>query len=110
MTRPFNFSPGPAALPEPVLRQAAAEMLDWHGTGVSVMEMSHRGKDFIAIQAEAEAALRRLLAIPTFYKVLFLQGGAIGQNAIVPMNLLRGRDRADYVDTGSWSRRSMAGA
>ena len=110
MTRPFNFSPGPAALPEPVLRQAAAEMLDWHGTGVSVMEMSHRGKDFISIQAEAEAALRRLLAIPSSYKVLFLQGGAIGQNAIVPMNLLRERDRADYVDTGSWSRRSMAGA
>ena len=110
MTRPFNFSPGPAALPEPVLRQAAAEMLDWHGTGVSVMEMSHRGKDFISIQAEAEAALRRLLAIPASYKVLFLQGGAIGQNAIVPMNLLRGRDRADYVDTGSWSQRSMAGA
>ena len=110
MTRPFNFSPGPAALPEPVLKQAAAEMLDWHGTGVSVMEMSHRGKHFMAIQAEAEAALRRLLAIPAAYDVLFLQGGAIGQNAIVPMNLLRGGNRADYVDTGAWSRRSMAGA
>ena len=110
MTRPFNFSPGPAALPEPVLREAAAEMLDWHGTGTSVMEMSHRGKEFMSIQAEAEADLRELLAIPANYKVLFLQGGAIGQNAIVPMNLLRGRASVDYVDTGDWSRRSMAEA
>jgi phosphoserine aminotransferase len=110
MTRPFNFSPGPAALPEPVLRQAAEEMLDWHGTGTSVMEMSHRGKDFMAIQAEAEALLRELLAIPANYKVLFLQGGAIGQNAIVPMNLLRGRKTADYIDTGEWSKRSVAEA
>ena len=110
MTRPFNFSPGPAVLPEPVLRQAAAEMLDWNGTGMSVMEMSHRGKDFMAIQAEAEARLRRLLAIPETYKVLFLQGGAIGQNAIVPMNLLRGRTSADYVHTGEWAKRSMAEA
>ena len=110
MTRPFNFSPGPAALPEPVLRQAAAEMLDWNGTGMSVMEMSHRGKDFMAIQAEAESRLRTLLAIPATYKVLFLQGGAIGQNAIVPMNLLRGRTSADYVHTGEWAKRSMAEA
>ncbi|MGZ5132750.1 MAG: 3-phosphoserine/phosphohydroxythreonine transaminase, partial [Reyranella sp.] len=110
MTRPFNFSPGPAALPEPVLRQAAEEMLDWNGTGVSVMEMSHRGKEFMAIQAEAEADLRQLLAVPADYKVLFLQGGAIGQNAIVPMNLLRGRRSADYVDTGAWSKRSIAAA
>ncbi len=110
MTRPFNFSPGPAVLPEPVLRQAAEEMLDWHGTGMSVMEMSHRGKVFMAIQAEAEVLLRRLLAIPDTYKVLFLQGGAIGQNAIVPMNLLRGRTSADYVHTGEWAKRSMAEA
>ncbi len=110
MTRPFNFSPGPAALPEPVLREAAAEMLDWHGSGVSVMEMSHRGKEFMSIQAEAEADLRSLLAIPANYKVLFLQGGAIGQNAIVPMNLMRGRTSADYVNTGDWSKRSMAEA
>jgi phosphoserine aminotransferase len=110
MSRPFNFSPGPAALPEPVLRQAAEEMLDWHGTGMSVMEMSHRGKEFMGIQAEAEADLRELLAIPANYKVLFLQGGAIGQNAIVPMNLLRGRPSADYVNTGAWATRSIDAA
>jgi phosphoserine aminotransferase len=110
MPRPFNFSPGPAALPEPVLRQAASEMLDWNGTGMSVMEMSHRGKEFMAIQAGIEADLRELLAIPANYKVLFLQGGAIGQNAFVPMNLLRGRKTADYVDTGAWSARSITEA
>jgi len=110
MPRPFNFSPGPAALPEPVLRQAASEMLDWNGCGVSVMEVSHGGKEFMALQAGIEADLRELLAIPANYKVLFLQGGAIGQNAIVPMNLLRGRKSADYVNTGAWARRSIAEA
>ena len=110
MQRPFNFSPGPAALPEPVLRQAASEMLDWNGTGVSVMEVSHRGKEFMALQAGIEADLRELLAIPANYKVLFLQGGAIGQNAIVPMNLHRGRKSADYVNTGAWATRSIAEA
>jgi phosphoserine aminotransferase len=110
MPRPYNFSPGPAALPEPVLRQAASEMLDWNGSGLSVMEVSHRGKEFMALQAGIEADLRELLAIPENYKVLFLQGGAIGQNAIVPMNLLRGRTRADYVDTGAWATRSIAEA
>jgi phosphoserine aminotransferase len=105
--RIFNFSPGPAVLPEPVLRKAAAEMLDWHGSGMSVMEMSHRGKEFISIAEKAEADLRALLAVPTDYKVLFLQGGAIAENAIVPMNLLRGRSVADYVDTGHWSQRSI---
>jgi phosphoserine aminotransferase len=107
MTRVFNFSAGPAALPEPVLRQAADEMLDWHGSGMSVMEMSHRGKEFVAIHAEAERLLRELLSVPANYKVLFLQGGAIGQNAIVPMNLLRGRTSADYIDTGEWSKKSI---
>jgi phosphoserine aminotransferase len=107
MTRVFNFSAGPAALPEPVLRQAADEMLDWHGSGMSVMEMSHRGKEFIAIHAQAESLLRELLSIPANYKVLFLQGGAIGQNAFVPMNLLRGRKSADYVNTGEWSKKSI---
>jgi len=107
MTRVFNFSAGPAALPEPVLRQAAAEMLDWHGSGMSVMEMSHRGKEFIAIAADAEAALRRLLAVPANYKVLFMQGGAIAENAIVPMNLLRGRSSIDFIDTGEWSKKSL---
>ena len=107
MTRVFNFSPGPATLPEPVLRQAAEEMLDWHGSGMSVMEMSHRGPEFIGIHASAEALLRKLLAVPQNYKVLFLQGGAIGQNAFVPMNLLRGKHGADYVDTGEWSKKSI---
>ena len=107
MTRVFNFSAGPAALPESVLRIAADEMLDWHGSGMSVMEMSHRGKEFIAIAAEAETLLRELLAVPSNYKVLFMQGGAIGENAIVPMNLLRGHDRADYIDTGEWSKKSI---
>jgi len=110
MTRPFNFSPGPAVLPEPVLRRAAAEMLDWHGTGMSVMEMSHRGKEFMSIYAETLASYRELLAIPDGYHVLFLQGGAIGQNAIVPMNLLRGKRAADYIDTGDWAKRSIAEA
>ena len=107
MTRVFNFSAGPAALPESVLRQAAAEMLDWHGCGMSVMEMSHRGKEFIAIANEAEALLRELLAVPANYKVLFMQGGAIGENAIVPMNMLRGKTSADYIDTGEWSKKSI---
>jgi len=107
MTRVFNFSAGPATLPESVLRQAADEMLDWHGSGMSVMEMSHRGKEFIAIADEAEALLRELLGVPANYKVLFMQGGAIGQNAILPMNLLRGHAGADYVDTGEWSKKSI---
>ena len=105
--RVFNFSAGPAVLPEEVLRQAAAEMLDWRGSGMSVMEMSHRGKEFISIAAKAEADLRTLLAIPGNYKVLFLQGGAIGENAIVPMNLLGGAKAADYVNTGEWSKKSI---
>ena len=107
MTRVFNFSAGPAALPEPVLREAAAEMLDWHGSGMSVMEMSHRGKEFMGILAETKALLVELLNIPSNYKVLFMQGGALGQNAILPMNLLRGRQSADYVHTGEWSKKSI---
>ncbi|HMR69218.1 MAG TPA: 3-phosphoserine/phosphohydroxythreonine transaminase [Rubrivivax sp.] len=107
MTRIHNFSAGPAALPEAVLRQAAEEMLDWHGEGMSVMEMSHRGKAFIGIAERAEAALRELLGVPAGYKLLFMQGGAIGQNAIVPMNLLRGRSSIDFVDTGEWSKKSI---
>src|SRR5476649_893867 len=107
MARVFNFSAGPAVLPEPVLRQAAAEILDWHSSGMSVMEMSHRGKEFISIHAEAEKELRELLSVPANYKVLFLQGGAIAENAIVPMNLLRGKSVADYVNTGEWSKKSI---
>jgi phosphoserine aminotransferase len=105
--RVFNFSAGPAVLPEPVLRTAAAEMLDWHGSGMSVMEMSHRGKEFIAIHDKAQADLRELLAIPPDYKILFLQGGAVAENAIIPMNLLAGRSTADYVNTGEWSKKSI---
>ncbi len=105
--RVFNFSAGPAVLPEDVLRKAAAEMLDWHGSGMSVMEMSHRGKEFIAIAAKAEADFRTLLAVPKSHKVLFLQGGAIAENAIVPMNLLGGKSAADYVNTGEWSKKSI---
>ena len=105
--RAINFSPGPAALPLAVLEQARDELTDWRGTGMSVMEMSHRGKEFIAIHAQAEADLRELLGIPGNYKVLFMQGGAIGENAIVPMNLLRGRSGADYICTGEWSKKSI---
>ena len=105
--RVFNFSAGPAVLPEDVLSKAAAEMLDWRGSGMSVMEMSHRGKEFMGIASKAESDLRTLLAIPTDYKVLFLQGGAIAENAIIPMNLLVGRSSADYVNTGEWSKKSI---
>jgi len=105
--RVFNFSPGPAVLPEEVLHRAAAEMLDWHGSGMSVMEMSHRGKEFIGIAQKTEADLRALLDIPKNYKVLFLQGGAIAENAIVPMNLLGDKKSADYVNTGEWSKKSI---
>ncbi len=105
--RVFNFSAGPAVLPETVLRQAAEEMLDWRGSGMSVMEMSHRGKEFIAIAEEAEAGLRSLMAIPANYKVLFLQGGASLQFAMVPINLLRGKASADYVNTGEWSKKAI---
>ncbi len=107
MTRVYNFSAGPAALPETVLRQAADEMLDWQGSGMSVMEMSHRGKEFMSIHAEAQHLLRELLAVPSNYRILFMQGGAIAENAIVPMNLLRGFTGADYIDTGEWSKRSI---
>src|SRR3954451_7937883 len=105
--RVFNFSAGPAVLPEPVLREAAAEMLDWHGSGMSVLATSHRGKEFISIGATAEADLRALLEIPVDHRVLFLQGGAIAENAIISMNLLRGRSVADYINTGEWSKKSI---
>ena len=106
MTRVFNFSPGPATLPESVLRHAADEMLDWNGSGMSVMEMSHRGPQFMGIHAEAIALARELLGIPANYKVLFMQGGAIGENAIVPMNLIGAKGKADYVVSGDWSKKS----
>ncbi len=110
MTRPYNFSAGPAALPEAVLEQAQVELLDWRGTGMSVMEMSHRGKAFTSIATQAETDLRELLAIPDDYQVLFLQGGATSQFSMVPMNLLRGKQQADYVNTGMWSKKAIAEA
>ena len=112
MARPWNFSAGPSALPEVVLQQAAAEMLDWHGSGMSVMEMSHRGKHFVQICDEAEADLRDLLDLPADYAVMFMQGGGSGENAIVPMNLMgrRGTPAADFLVTGHWSKRSHAEA
>lgn len=105
MKRPYNFSAGPATMPEAVLQQAAAEMLDWHGSGMGVMEMSHRGKEFIAIYQQAEADLRELLAVPANFRILFMQGGALAENAIIPLNLARG-GAADFVVTGGWSQKS----
>ncbi len=102
----YNFSAGPAVLPKDVLTRAQSEMLDWHGSGMSVMEMSHRGKEFGSILEKTEADLRALLSIPDDYKILFLQGGAVAENAMIPMNLLGGKS-ADYVVTGSWSKRSV---
>ncbi len=110
MSRVYNFSAGPAMLPEAVLQRARDEMMEWRDSGMSVMEMSHRGKAFGAIAEKAEADLRRLLAIPDDYRVLFLQGGASSQFAMVPLNLLRGRNRADYVNTGAWSKKAIAEA
>lgn len=107
MSRVWNFSAGPAALPEEVLNQAAAEMLDWHGAGMGVMEMSHRGKEFTAIAEAAEADLRELLAVPSNYRILFMQGGAIAENAIIPLNLLGDKRTADYVVTGVWTAKSQ---
>ena len=106
MGRAFNFSAGPAVMPEAVLQQAAAEMLDWHGSGMSVMEMSHRGKEFISIYEQAEADLRELLAVPSHFKILFMQGGGLAENAIVPLNLSHGGPM-DFVLTGSWSQKSQ---
>lgn len=110
MPRVFNFSAGPAILPEPVLEQAKEEMLDFQGTGMSVMEMSHRSEAYLAIAKQAETDLRDLLNIPDSYKVLFLQGGASLQFAMVPLNLLRGSNQADYLNTGLWSEKAVAEA
>ena len=106
MTRPYNFSAGPAAIPDAVLIQAASEMLDWHGSGMGVMEMSHRGKEFMSIYEETEADLRELLAVPAHFKILFMQGGGIAENAIVPLNLSQ-EGVVDFVVTGSWSQKSF---
>lgn len=107
MERIFNFSAGPAVLPRAVLEQARDEMVNWQGCGMSVMEMSHRGKEFMGIAAQAESDLRELMGIPANYKILFLQGGASSQFAMVPMNLLRGKASADYLNTGEWSKKAI---
>ena len=107
MDRIFNFSAGPATLPLEVLEQARDELTNWHGCGMSVMEMSHRVKEYMSIHAEAEADLRELMNIPANYKVLFLQGGATSQFAAIPMNLLRGKTSADYLNTGEWSKKAI---
>ncbi len=107
MSRAFNFSPGPAALPESVLEQARDELLDFRGTGLSVMEMSHRSKEFLEIAEQAETDFRELLSIPANYRVLFMQGGASLQFSMVPLNLLRDKPSADYLNTGSWSRAAI---
>lgn len=110
MNRVFNFSAGPASLPTEVLERARDEMLDWNNSGMSVMEMSHRGKDYMSIAAKAEADLRELMTIPDNYKVLFLQGGASSQFAMIPINLLGDKTSADYMLTGQWSKKAIAEA
>lgn len=110
MTRIYNFSAGPSALPEDVLKQAQSEILDWRGSGMSVMEMSHRGKHFSQIASELEADLRALMQIPQNYQVLFLQGGASAQFSFVPQNLLGDKTKACYVKTGAWSGKAIEDA
>ncbi len=110
MSRKYNFSAGPAMLPQEVLEKARSEMTDWQGCGMSVMEMSHRGKEYMSIAEAAEANLRDLMSIPDNYKVLFLQGGASAQFAAIPLNLLDGKDSADYINTGAWSKKAIAEA
>jgi phosphoserine aminotransferase len=110
MPRVFNFSAGPGTLPEEVLLHASDEMLDWRGSGQSVMEMSHRGKQYVSIAEQAEADLRKLLGVPDGYHVLFLQGGASLQFEMIPMNLIRGRAVADYIHTGEWAKKAINAA
>jgi phosphoserine aminotransferase len=108
--RVFNFAAGPATLPAPVLEQARDELLDWHGSGMSVMEISHRSKPFMAVAEEAQALLRELLGVPANYKVLFLQGGATGQFAAIPLNLARADSTVEYLNTGAWSKKAIGEA
>ncbi|MFW5425829.1 MAG: 3-phosphoserine/phosphohydroxythreonine transaminase [Methylophagaceae bacterium] len=110
MSRLYNFSAGPAMIPEAVLQRAQQEFLDWNGTGMNTMEMSHRGKEFLSIANQAEADLREVMSIPNNYKVLFLQGGASAQFTAIPMNLLRGKKTADYFNTGQWSKKAISEA
>ena len=110
MSRVFNFCAGPAALPETVLERAGKELANWHEKGLSIMEMSHRSKDYVGVAEKAEQDLRDLMNIPDNYKVLFMQGGASSQFTMVPMNLLRGGNKADYINTGQWSIKAIAEA
>jgi phosphoserine aminotransferase len=110
MSRPFNFSAGPAVLPLEVLKKAQEEMVDWHGSGMSVMEMSHRGKEYTAIHEGAEKNLRTLMNVPANYKILFLQGGASTQFAMIPLNLFSANKKADYINTGAWSKKAISEA
>lgn len=110
MRKVFNFSAGPAMLPEAVLLKAQAEMLDWHGLGMSIMELGHRGAEFASVAAQAEADLRELMSIPKHYQVLFLAGGATTQFAMVPLNFFGEKNTADYLDTGVWSKKAIAEA
>lgn len=110
MARVYNFSAGPSTLPESVLKQAAAEMLDYHGCGQSVMEMSHRSKEFDQIIKEAEALMREIYKVPDNYKVLFLQGGASAQFSAIPLNFMNGSSKADYIVTGQWAKKAFAEA
>jgi len=110
MSRVFNFSAGPAMVPQAVLEKAQSEILDWQGTGMSAMEMSHRGKEYMSIADKAMTDLRDVMAIPDTHEILFLQGGASSQFAMVPMNLLRGKKSADYINTGAWSKKAIAEA
>lgn len=110
MNRVYNFSAGPAVLPLEVLKKAQEEMLDWNGSGMCVMEMSHRGKEYMSIAEKAEADFKELMGVPSNYKVLFLQGGASTQFAMIPMNLLGDKNTADYINTGSWSKKAISEA
>ena len=105
--RPFNFAAGPSTLPEAVLSRAAHEMLDWHGSGMSVMEMTHRGTVYLGLFEKVMADFRRHLRLPTHYKILLMQGGATAQNALIPMNLMGANRKLDYVNTGHWSTKSI---
>ncbi len=107
MARVYNFCAGPAALPEKVLERASSEMLNWQGKGLSIMEMSHRSPEYVSVAKKAERDLRDLLSVPENYKVLFMQGGATAQFAMIPMNLLRGKKSADYINTGQWSAKAI---
>ena len=110
MSRVYNFSAGPSTMPEAVLQRAQAEMLEWGKSGMSVMEMSHRGKDYVSIAEKAEADFREILSVPPNYKVLFLSGGATGQFAAIPLNLLAGKAVVNYVNTGVWSGKAISEA